>query len=465
MSHDASARDGEASGSDDLDRGAGDDGATAARAELLRHIARRTARVAVVGMGYTGLPVAAAFVEAGYRVLGHDVDEEKVARLNAGETDLKHLGAGLVAGMRASGRFEATADAARLAESDVVLVCVPTPLGPERQPDLSAVRDAGAALGRTLHVGQLIVLESTTYPGTTRDEFLPTLLASGLRPGIDFFLAYSPEREDPGRDMGTRQIPRLVGGIDEASRDVAVALFETVLDQVVPVSSAEIAEAAKLLENIYRAVNIAMVNEMKVLLTALDLDVHEVIDAASTKPFGYQPFRPGPGMGGHCIPIDPFYMAYKAEQVGQQARFIALAGEINHAMPGWVVERTAEALVQRGVDLDGARVLVVGLAYKADIDDVRESPSFALISRFGELGATVDYHDPHVPRTRAAWHPGRPPLESVPLDEASLSGYDAVVIATDHRAVDYQLLGRAARLVIDTRGVMRGLGDEGIVMA
>lgn len=428
-----------------------------ALAGLLAAIESRRATVGVVGLGYVGLPIAAAMVGGGFRVLGFDTDAGKVARIARGETPLLHLGAGLVSDMAATGRWEATADLARLAEADAVLICVPTPLDARNEPDLSHVAGTARAVAAVLRRGQLVVLESTTYPRTTRDVVLPLLAAGGLRCGEDFFLAYSPEREDPGRAApATRSIPRLVGGIDEPSRRAACRLYGAVIETVVPVRSAEVAEAAKLLENIYRAVNIAMVNEMKMLLTAMGIDVQEVIDAAATKPFGFAEFRPGPGWGGHCIPIDPFYLAFAARAVGQPARFIELAGAINRAMPDWVVARTEAALAARG-GLSGARVLVLGLAYKADIDDVRESPSLQLLARLAERGAEVQYHDPHVPAVPERRPPGVPALTSVPLDERTLAAADAVIIATSHRAVDYALVARAARLVVDTRGVMRGM--------
>jgi UDP-N-acetyl-D-glucosamine dehydrogenase len=434
---------------------------------LLAAIDARTATVGVVGLGYVGLPIAAAMVGGGFRVLGFDTDSEKVARLKRGETPLLHLGQGLVKGLLATGRWEATADLRRLREADAVLICVPTPLDARDEPDLTHVRRTADAIAASLRRGQLIVLESTTYPRTTRDVVRPRLEAGGLRCGRDVFLAYSPEREDPGRAApATRAIPRLVGGVDEPSLRAAVRLYSAVIETVVPVRSAEVAEAAKLLENIYRAVNIAMVNEMKMLLTAMGIDVQEVIDAASSKPFGFQAFRPGPGWGGHCIPIDPFYLAHSARAAGQPAQFIELAGQVNRAMPDWVVERTAQALARRGSELQGARILVLGLAYKADIDDVRESPSLQLIARFLARGASVQYHDPHVAAAPAHRPPGVPALASVPLDEAALAAADAVVIATDHRAVDYALVARAARLVVDTRGVMRGeLAGENVVPA
>ena len=435
---------------------------------LAAKLSDRSAVVGVVGMGYVGLPLLAAFHRAGFPVLGFDVDPAKVEQLRAGRNYLSHLGATLVSDMLAAGRFDATADVARLGEPDAVLICVPTPLGQHLEPDLGYVRRTATDLAQVLRPGQLVVLESTTYPGTTRDVVLPPLAATGLALGTDFFLAYSPEREDPGRkDFTTTTIPKLVGGVDAAGGALAADLYRAAIDRVVPVSSAEVAEAAKLLENVYRAVNIALVNEMKVVLSALNIDVWEVIAAAATKPFGYQPFYPGPGLGGHCIPIDPFYLTWKAREVGRTTRFIELAGEINHAMPGYVVERTMLALNDRGKAVRGSRILVLGLAYKPDVDDVRESPSFELIGRLTDLGATVDYNDPHVPATHPMRHYGDLGLRSVPLSPGMLARYDAVLIATHHAAYDWQLVADHAKLIVDTRNAMRTVTGrrEHIVMA
>jgi UDP-N-acetyl-D-glucosamine dehydrogenase len=418
--------------------------------------------VAVVGLGYIGLPLVRAFVDGGLDVLGVDVDPVKVERLLAGEDYLTHLGEGFAARLMASGRFTPTADESSLARADAVVLCVPTPLGPDREPDLSYVRSTAEAVARHLAPGGLVVLVSTTWPGTTREVVLPILEGDGARGlGRDLFVAYSPEREDPGRkDLTTATIPRLVGGLDDASRERAVALFSRAVQTVVPVRSAEVAEAAKLLENIYRAVNVSMVNEMKTVLTALGLDVHEVVDAAATKPFGFQPFRPGPGMGGHCLPIDPFYLAHRARQAGVTARFIELAGEVDRAMPAWVVTRLEQALAERDRPLQGARILLLGLAYKADVDDVRESPAFVLIERLEAAGATVEVHDPHVPATHAVRHATIAPRDSVPLTAQALEAADAVLVATDHRAIDWDLVAAHARLVVDTRGVLRDRGDH-----
>ncbi len=434
--------------------------------QLAKKIENRTAVVGILGLGYVGLPLARAFFQAGLPVLGFDVDPAKIEALDRGENYLKHLGDDFVRAMADSDLFTATSDFDRLGEADALLACVPTPLGKHMEPDLSYVEITTDAMAKTLRPGQLVTLESTTYPGTTRDIMLGRLEAGGLKCGEDFFLAYSPEREDPGRKShNTQSIPKLVGGIDPISGELATALYRHAIAEVVSVSTAEVAESAKLLENIYRAVNIAMVNEMKVLLTKMDIDVWEVIEAAATKPFGFQAFYPGPGLGGHCIPIDPFYLTWKAREVGLPTRFIELAGEVNHAMPDFVVGRTVWALGQRGKAIKDAKVLVLGLAYKPDVDDVRESPSFELITRFAELGAKVDYNDPHVPKTHDMRHYGDLAMQSVPLDR--IGEYDAVVVSTHHAAYDWQEIAEQAQLLIDSRGVKKHITgcDEKIVPA
>jgi UDP-N-acetyl-D-glucosamine dehydrogenase len=423
---------------------------------LAARISDRSAVVGVVGLGYVGLPLLAAFHRAGFAVIGFDNDPTKIHALDSGENYLKHLGKDLILDMRRVGRFQVTTELARLGEADAILICVPTPLGRHLEPDLSYVERTADAAAASLRTGQLIVLESTTYPRTTREVVLPRLLSTGKVLGSDFFLAYSPEREDPGRkDYNTQTIPKLVGGIDSASGEIAVALYRAAIEQVIPVSSAEVAEAAKILENVYRAVNIALVNEMKTVLSAMDIDVWEVIRAAATKPFGYQPFYPGPGLGGHCIPIDPYYLTWKAREVGLATRFIELAGEINHAMPRYVVEKTTLALNDRAKSVKGSRILVLGLAYKPDVDDVRESPSFELIELLTELGAAVDYNDPHVPATHRMRKYGDLGMKSVALDAESLSAYDCVLIATHHKAYDWQMIADHSELIVDTRNAMR----------
>lgn len=426
---------------------------------VAEHIASGDARVAIIGLGYVGLPLARAFHDGGLRVLGVDVDPVKIAALGAGRNYLGHLGAEFVRSMTNSGRFEATTDHGRVRDADAVVICVPTPLGDHHDPDLSYVEQTADAVGAALRPGHLVVLESTSYPGTTREVVLPRLEKSGLRHGSDagFYLAFSPEREDPGRPgHTTATIPKLVGGIDARAGEIASGLYRRAVKRVVPVSTAEVAEAAKLLENIYRAVNIAMVNEMKVVLDAMGIDIWEAIDAASTKPFGFQPFYPGPGLGGHCIPVDPFYLTWKAREHGLMTRFIELAGEVNHAMPEYVIARTVRALNDRGRAARGARVLVLGLAYKPDIDDVRESPSFVLIEKLRELGVAVDYNDPHVPAThRMRKHDLD--MKCVALTAQSLASYDAVVISTAHSSYDWAMIARHAKLIVDTRNACKGV--------
>ena len=435
--------------------------------DLPSKIAALSARVGVIGLGYVGLPLMRAFHQAGFPVLGFDIDQAKIDALRSGRNYLKHLGETFVREMAASDRFDCTADFSRLGEADVIISCVPTPLGKHLEPDLSYVERSADDIAKTLRAGQLIVLESSTYPRTTREIMLPRFEAKGLKCGVDFFLAYSPEREDPGRkDHSTQTIPKLVGGIDPISGQIAADLYRKAIKEVIPVSTAEVAEAAKLLENIYRAVNIALVNEMKVVLTAMGIDIWEVIEAAKTKPFGFQAFYPGPGLGGHCIPIDPFYLTWKAREVGLPTRFIELAGEVNRQMPEYVVRRTMLALNERGKSVKGSRVLVLGLAYKPDVDDVRESPSFELIEMLSDLGAEVDYNDPHVHKThRMRKHDLQ--MSSVPLSAAALQGYDCVLVATHHAAYDWQFIADHAALIVDTRGVYasRGMRLTNVVQA
>ncbi|MDP9173295.1 MAG: nucleotide sugar dehydrogenase [Planctomycetota bacterium] len=434
---------------------------------ILEKINNKSAVVGVMGLGYVGLPLLAAFHQAGFPVIGFDIDPAKIAALSRGDNYLKHLGESLVRHMHTSDRFQVTSNFSRLDEPDAILSCVPTPLGTHQEPDLSFVEKTADDIAATLRPGQLIVLESSTYPGTTREVVLPRLQTRGLQCGVDFFLAYSPEREDPGRkDFSTQTIPKLVGGVDLASGRVATALYRQAIQQVVSVATAEIAEAAKLLENIYRAVNIALVNEMKMVLTAMGIDIWQVIAAASTKPFGFQPFYPGPGLGGHCIPIDPYYLTWKAREVGMPTRFIELAGEINHAMPDYVVQRTTLALNDRGKAVKGAKILILGLAYKPDVDDVRESPSFELIEKLSRLGAHMQYNDPHVPATHKMRNYDLR-MHSVSLSETSLHGYDCVIISTHHSAYDWQMIANSATLIIDTRGALRNVtgGRDHIVSA
>jgi UDP-N-acetyl-D-glucosamine dehydrogenase len=419
--------------------------------ELLHRIKDRTARVAVVGLGYVGLPLAETFAWGGYPVLGFDIDADKVCKLNRGESYIGHICSERVSELIGSGRFEATSDARRFAEADAVIICVPTPLGEAREPDLSYIVNTAHTLRPHLRPGQLVVLESTTYPGTTEELLLPLLEESGLQAGRDFFLAYSPEREDPGnRDYATRNIPKVIGGLDETSGKLAVSLYEPIVDGVVPVSGTRVAEACKILENTYRAVNIALVNELKSVFTAMGIDIWEVIAAAKTKPFGFQAFYPGPGLGGHCIPIDPFYLTWAARRCGLNTRFIELAGEINTAMPQYVVDRVAEALNDDGKAVKGSRVCVLGVAYKKDVDDPRESPAFTILELLQAKGAVVSYNDPHVPRLPPMRHHSLR-MDSQPLSPEFLAEQDCVLIVTDHSSYDWDLIVENARLVVDTR--------------
>ncbi len=419
--------------------------------QWLKAVKNRTAHVGVAGLGYVGLPLMRAFCAAGFRCTGFDVDSAKVAKLNAGRSYIKHIPSSMIKQVVSNGQFRATDDPAVLKVCDAVLICVPTPLTKWRDPDMRFVENTGHLIADHLRRGQLIVLESTTYPGTTRELLKPILETSGLAAGSDFFLAYSPEREDPGRkDYTTETIPKVVGGYGDKSRKIASALYGTALEQVVPVSSCEVAEASKIVENVYRSVNIAMVNELKVLFDRMGIDVWEVIQAASTKPFGFQAFYPGPGLGGHCIPIDPFYLTWKARQYGMTTRFIELAGEINTVMPEYVVTRLGDALNDRKKSIRGSRILILGLAYKRDIDDVRESPSIELIERLKKRGAKVDYNDPYIPRTPKQREHNLG-MSSKKLSARMLSSYDCVLISTDHSDYDYDWIVKHSRLVVDTR--------------
>jgi len=421
---------------------------------FIEKVEKRTAVVGVIGQGYVGLPLGLVFCEAGLRVVGFDVDPKKVEAIGRGQSFIKHIGAERVAAATGSGRYAATTDFDRLAECDAIVICVPTPLGRHREPDNSYIHSTGREIAKRLRKGQLVLLESTTYPGTTEDELRPILETSGLRCGQDFLLAFSPEREDPGRkDFNTRTTPKIVGGVDEASTKAAAALYGTALQKLVLVSSPRVAESAKLLENVFRSVNIALVNELKVIFDRMGIDVWEVIRAAETKPFGFMAFYPGPGLGGHCIPLDPFYLSWKAAEHGEWARFIELAGEINTRMPRYVVSKVAEALNEHGKAVKGAKVLVLGLAYKADVDDDRESPSYEIIELLKDSGALVDYCDPHFPvakKTRK-YDLG---LRSVPVDPATFARYDAVVVATAHAAFKDASLYRDVELVVDTRNIV-----------
>ena len=431
---------------------------------LIEAFKAHTATIGIIGLGYVGLPLACTVAKKGFSVLGFDIDASKVARLNEGQSYINHINAADVPQLRSDGRLAATGDFSRLAEVDAIILCVPTPLTRQRDPDLTFVVQTTEAIAPHLQRGQLIVLESTTYPGTSRDVMRPILERGQLRSGRDFFLAYSPEREDPGNaNFSTAAIPKVVGGDGRDALKLACAFYDEVVTHTVPVSSLEAAEAVKLTENIFRSVNIALVNELKTVFEAMGIDVWEVIEAAKTKPFGYMPFYPGPGLGGHCIPIDPFYLTWKAREYGIATRFIELAGEVNTAMPQRVVDRTIEALNERAARAPkGSCILIVGVAYKKNIDDTRESPAFRIMELLEKRGATVSFHDPmvaEIPRSRDhAEFAGR---RSVPLTKAALSKFDAAIICTDHDNVDYRRLIDWSRLIVDTRNVCAKHGLKG----
>lgn len=413
--------------------------------------------IAIVGLGYVGLPLSLQFARSGVKVLGLDIDPSKLEAIHSGRTYIKHIDSSAIAEAVKAGQFSASTDFARVKEVEAVIICVPTPLNKNREPDISYITATGAAIAPHLHQGILVVLESTTYPGTTDEDLLGVLeKGSKLKAGVDFHLAFSPEREDPGNPASkVAKIPKVVGGLTPACAKKACELYGKAIEQIVPVSSCRVAEATKLLENIFRSVNIALVNELKVLYAAMGIDVWEVIHAAKTKPFGFMPFYPGPGLGGHCIPIDPFYLTWKAREYGQNTRFIELAGEVNSSMPSYVVQRVMEALNDRQKSLKGSKILLVGLAYKADVDDMRESPTFILLDQLKARGAEVAYHDPHVPiigptREHMAWAG----FKSVPWNKETISGFDAALISTAHKAVNYAELAAWAPLIIDTRNAM-----------
>lgn len=434
---------------------------------LRQRIESNQALVGIIGLGYVGLPLAHAFHEGGLKILGFDVDQSKIEALKVGRNYLKHLGGEMTTTLSKSSRFGATTDFKRLAECDAIIICVPTPLGKHQEPDISYIVNSAHDIGRTLRRGQLICLESTTYPGTTRDDMVPAMLeampagAPKLVSGTDYFVAFSPEREDPGRKThNTKTTPKLVGGLDAASSELASLLYKKGVQNVVTVSSAEVAEAAKVLENTFRAVNIALVNELKLILTPMGIDVWEVIEAAATKPFGFMPFYPGPGLGGHCIPIDPFYLTWKAKEVGKSTHFIELAGQINTSMPHYVVDRMVAALNQDSKPMRGSKVLVCGLAYKPNVDDTRETPAAEIIELLADLGAQVSYHDPHVPHF-PPMRKHKIEMKSVDLTPSVVKGFDCVVIVTDHAAVDYKVIADSAKLVVDTRNALKGMHNRG----
>jgi len=419
-------------------------------------IADKTAIVGIAGLGYVGLPLIRAFVAAGFRTMGFDVDQTKVDRLLAGESYIEHIPSDWIGQCVSDKTFEPTADMGRLSEADAILICVPTPLSESRDPDLKYVEATTRTIAKTLRKGQLVVLESTTYPGTTRDVMLPILEKSGLRVGEDFYLAYSPEREDPGNPtFSAEKIPKVVGGIDPQSCRLAGALYSHAVVEVIPVSSCEAAEACKIVENTYRSVNIAMVNELKMLFDRIGIDVWEVIDAAKTKPFGFQAFYPGPGLGGHCIPIDPFYLSWVARRVGMTTRFIELAGEVNMSMPHYVVQRLQEALNESTKPIRGSKICLLGVAYKKDVDDMRESPSLELMELLLARGAELTYNDPHVPKLPNLRRHELSHMESVELTPEFLASQDCILIATDHSSYDCDEIVRHAQLVIDTRNATK----------
>ena len=418
---------------------------------LLAKLNDRSAVIGVIGMGYVGLPLMLRFTDVGYRVLGVDIDPDKVEKLNRGASYIEHIPSARLKAAREKG-FRATADFAQCREADALIICVPTPLNKYREPDLSFVIGTTESIVPHLRAGQIVSLESTTYPGTTDEELKPRIESRGLQVGRDVFLVFSPEREDPGNpSFDTRSIPKVCGGVTPACLEAGIALYQQAIDRVVSVSSTRAAEMTKLLENIHRAVNIGLVNEMKMIADRMGIDIHEVIRAAATKPFGFVPYWPGPGLGGHCIPIDPFYLTWKAREYGMNTRLIELAGEINRAMPEWVVSKLADALNDRGRAIRGSRILVLGIAYKKNVDDMRESPAVELMELLVKKGARVEYSDPHVP-VFPKMREHRFDLKSVPVTPDNLASYDACLLATDHDAFDYPLIQQHAKLIVDSRG-------------
>jgi UDP-N-acetyl-D-glucosamine dehydrogenase len=427
--------------------------------DLLDKINRNEAKIGVVGLGYVGLPLVLEFIHEKFFTLGFDIDTKKVEVLNQGKSYLKHIGSDRVAKACGTKLFEATTDFSRIKEVDCILICVPTPLTRHREPDTSFIAKTSEAIAQHLRKGQLVVLESSTYPGTTEELMKPILEKSGLKGDEDFWVAFSPEREDPNNpSFNTKNIPKVVGANTEIGRQLVKALYDKVIVQTVPVSSSQAAEATKLLENIFRSVNIALVNEMKMIFDKMGINIWEVINAAKTKPFGYMPFYPGPGLGGHCIPIDPFYLTWKAREFEMNTRFIELAGEINTFMPFWVIDKVIDALNDRSKSLKGSKILILGAAYKKDIDDPRESPSFKLMEILINKGALVDYNDPHVPKL-PSMRMYKIQRESIPLTPNNIAGYDCLLIATDHSDYDFKFIAEHAQLIVDTRNAMAGISD------
>jgi len=433
---------------------------------IIPKIKDRTAVIGIIGLGYVGLPLVIRFGEEGFRTIGFDVDDSKVQRLNSSESYIKHIPSETIKRLRDNNTFNATSDYAKLREVDGILICVPTPLNNTREPDVSYIETTSDEIARYLRKGQLIALESTTYPGTTREILLPKLEKKGLTVGRDFFLVFSPEREDPGNPTySTKNIPKVVGGITPACTEAGKTLYEQIVDRVIAVSAPEIAEFAKLLENIFRSVNIALVNELKMLADKMGVDIWEVIEAASSKPFGFMPFYPGPGLGGHCIPIDPFYLSWKARELNFNTHFIELAGEVNTAMPEYVVSKIADALNQEGKSLKNARILIMGVAYKKDTDDIRESPGVEIIDILKNKGAEVDYHDPHIPAFSGMRRYPHLAMKRVELTEATLKQYDCAVVITNHSVYDYTWIVKNSKLVVDTQNATAHIKNSKIVKA
>jgi len=427
--------------------------------KLIKKFSDKSATIGIIGLGYVGLPLAIRYAEVGYKVIGFDTDPDKAKKINAGTTYISHIKDEIIQRAISNG-FKATTDYSRARETDALIMCVPTPLDSHREPDLSFVINTIESLLPFLSKGQVVSLESTTYPGTTDEELRPRIENTGLKVGEDIFLVYSPEREDPGNpDFTTRTIPKICSGTTPACLEVGRALYGQVIDQLVPMSSTRAAEMTKLLENIHRAVNIGLVNEMKIVADRMGINIHEVIDAAATKPFGFVPYYPGPGLGGHCIPVDPFYLTWKAREYGINARFVELAGEVNSNMPNWVVKKIAEGLNRQEKSINGSRILILGIAYKKNVDDMRESPAVEIMRLLQEKGAEVAYSDPYVPNFPRMRH-YQFNLSSVELNLKTLKKYDCAVIVTDHDAVDYKLISDSGILIVDTRGVYRGQKDN-----
>jgi UDP-N-acetyl-D-glucosamine dehydrogenase len=423
---------------------------------LVEKIKNKQSNIAVIGLGYVGLPLIKVFLKKGFRVLGFDIDQKKVDSLNSGISYIRHVTAEDLKPFLKANKFHATTNERELSEADVILICVPTPLDSHWNPDLSYVLNTTRVIAENLHPGQLIILESTTYPGTTEEEMLPILESKGYRVGKDFLLAYSPERENPGdKEFTTSKIPKVVGGLTSRCLRAAKALYDQIVIRTVPVSSTKAAEATKLLENIFRSVNIALVNELKMIFDRMDINIWEVIEAASSKPFGFMPFSPGPGYGGHCIPVDPFYLSWKAKEVDYPTRFIELAGQINTQLPYYVIEKTIEGLSQQNKSLGNAKVLILGVAYKKDVDDQRESPSLKIINLLQKRRVKVDYNDPYVPQLSEYREYPNLKLKSVPLSEKKLKEYDAVIVATDHSDYDFEWIAAHSNLIIDTRNAVK----------